>query len=426
MYKADQQHRNHMDGGKYINEGTYGCSFHPALPCKGSAVKARGIGKVFGNPRHFREENHILKFVKKLDPKSEFTVPYYGSCDIKFEQVKKTDHTEKCNKINNELSSIHHKKNHTWPQLLFKFGGDDLEKVYRSINKPKYKKLTVDDIIIMLRPVLRGLIRLNYSKMCHLDIKPPNMLLNKNRLLLIDFGLLEKATKVSSIQHVIEYNYFYYPPEFTVLNMLRKGIRDPNDVYDRFLRNLLMYGVRDMLDYMEFANYETKLKEFIRITLANTHITAESYEQIFTKVFVHKVDTYSLGMSLIEIIFELQSHNQLRFTRNSPTFFKKFVTDILSCMIDPNPYTRLTTTQLYIKYVHFLKSMNKEDAVITNIGSDDDKHESTTRHASHDDSIGDFMSLKDLKDICKKNDMEYTGSKTFIYKLLKNTKSITI
>ena len=58
-----------QSGGKYIYEGSYGCTFHPALPCINTGTR-KGLGKVFNNIKDFKQEEKIQKF--KLSVRSFF------------------------------------------------------------------------------------------------------------------------------------------------------------------------------------------------------------------------------------------------------------------------------------------------------------------------------------------------------------------
>ena len=102
-------------GGKYIYEGSYGCAFYPALPCARTGTR-KGLGKLFNNINDFRVEEKIQKYISKVDPMHEATIPYYGNCRVDLKDARNSDEVTKCN-ITNEFSVSKKSLN----QLMFKF-----------------------------------------------------------------------------------------------------------------------------------------------------------------------------------------------------------------------------------------------------------------------------------------------------------------
>ena len=148
-------------GGKYIFEGSYGCAFNPALPCEKTG-KRKGLGKVFHELDHLKVEEKIQAFIKKVDPKHEATVPFYGSCRVDISKIRPTDQLHKCDLLNEY--SVSKKLIH---QMMFKYGGDDLDIVMNNIaqnNKytnvsskrkyASYTNFTFDTLIVLLLPLV--------------------------------------------------------------------------------------------------------------------------------------------------------------------------------------------------------------------------------------------------------------------------------
>ena len=147
---------NTQNGGKYIYEGSYGCAFNPSLPCDKTG-KRKGLGKLFNNYSDFKQEEKIQKFIKKIDPIHEATIPYYGSCRVNLDKATKSDQLNKCNIVND-----HSVSKNSINQLMFKFGGVDLDIIMNNMKKSnsdqktynKYKDLHFDKLIPLILPLI--------------------------------------------------------------------------------------------------------------------------------------------------------------------------------------------------------------------------------------------------------------------------------
>ena len=348
-----------QEGGKYIYEGSYGCAFNPALPCAKTG-KRKGIGKLFNNITDFKTEEKIQKFIKKIDPNHEATIPFYGSCRADLEKTSKADQVNKCN-IVNEYSVSKKSLN----QLMFKFGGDDLDIIMNNIkNNSKYKKINFDTIISLLLPLIKCIVKIANRGYIHSDIKPPNILysIRSNKLYLIDFGLLQKQYTITQSSSTLSFKYLYYPPEFITIKNLRSGIRDPVRLYNDILENFGFYNYEIFMDYLVFADYEVRVKEFIKYALS---ISLEKLEKEFVNKYIKKLDVYSLGMSITEFMYVTQIDNT--FNVENKVLYNGFIKNILIKMIDPDPRYRLTPEEAYMRMncLYFLNKIKvKEDNIL--------------------------------------------------------------
>jgi serine/threonine protein kinase len=348
-------------GGKYIAEGSYGCTFHPQLKCKShtqtNKVPQHALGKIFDSRRSFRAEEILQRLIKKIDPSQEFTVPYYGSCEVDVLARQPRSHTRSdnnihdCTKVTDISNNLHDRM---WPQMMFKYGGEDLDMVSENINNKKYDKLTFDKLICMLLPVCKGLVKLKYRGYSHMDIKPNNMLLDSvnNKILLIDFGLLDISKNVILDNSALTFATMYYPPEFIIVYLIREGYTDFDTLYSATMRNFQSFGADATLQNLEFAKYEENLKSFIRFAVK---VPIKKLVADFVKIFSKKIDVYALGMSIIRIISTIKSNKYSRSKRiKNENMYSAFKNDILAHMIDPNPYKRMSSDELYIKLLCML------------------------------------------------------------------------
>lgn len=387
-----------QNGGKYIYEGSYGCAFNPSLPCTNTG-KRKGLGKVFNNLRDFNQEKNIQKFIKKIDPTNEATIPYYGSCRADLENTNKSDQVNKCN-IVNEYSVSKRSLN----QLMFKYGGDDLDLLMNYMKTGnKYKDFYIDTLIILLLPLVKTILKIAKYGYLHSDIKPPNILYNKqnkqDKLYLIDFGLLQKQLNITQSGSTLSFKYLYYPPEFIIIINLRLGIRDKERLYNDVLENFEFYDYEKFIDYIDFAKYKERLNEFIAYAVS---VPLETFEKDFLKSYIKKLDIYSLGMSFIEIMYVTEIDGTLKIKDDK--LYKSFIKNILVHMVNPDPRYRLTPDETYMKF-NCLYSIQKIKV--------------------KEGDIIDFIDIKNLKTIVKNIGLPTSNDKKELYNtIVKNANLI--
>ena len=391
------------DGGKYVYEGSYGCAFKPALPCVKTGLR-KGLGKVFGNVADFKQEEKLQKFVKKIDSKHEATIPYYGSCRVDIDKTRKSDQLSKC-EIANEYSD-----KSALNQIMFKYGGDDLDMIMNGMNKSnsekklynKYKDLHFDTIIKLVLPVLKCIVKIAKYGYLHSDIKPPNLLYNaqSNKLYLIDFGLLQKQRYISQSGSTLSFKYLYYPPEFITMMNLRSGVRDPDRLYKDVLENFEYYDYEHFVNKLDYADYERGVKDFINYAISTP---LDVFEKDFVKSYIKKLDVYSLGMSLVEMMHVTQSDNT--FKVSNTVLYDSFMKNVLIHMIHPDPRKRLTPDEAYIRVncLYRLEKIKVKEGDIVN-----------------------FLNKQTLKQMVRSLGLQQSNDKNVLYKTIVKNANLLI
>lgn len=329
------------DGGSFVNSGTYGCVFKPPVKCqrkKTSSIILNAAGKIFPDEHSFKEEYAELKKVRKLDPKHLFTVPYLGHCKVNAKDFKPTDETDKCLRHISPTRRIYN-------QLIYQYGGIDLSEYYKF---PAKHFIYFEDFVQLFVPLLEGLRLMGTKKVAHVDIKPENMLIDTTlpKIYLIDFGLSTPFNLLKYETNFHDHEYPYYPPEFKLLSAYRAGAPiQPDAVYATFMRNFRFYNQAKFIAWMEkrWPTYSKEAAAFIQsfATRSQADMTLQ-----FDRVFVEKLDSYSLAMTLIEIIFRLESSKNLSFkTPGGANFLEKLLSQCLFPMVRPDAYQRMSITE---------------------------------------------------------------------------------
>jgi serine/threonine protein kinase len=263
-----------------IGQGNYGCVFKPYVSCKNNTKKFKdSIGKVFVDESEFQSEKTIQDRIKKLDPNNTFTVPLYTACDVK--SFKNKDNVESCELIKNI--------NQEYSQLIYKYGGISLKDVIKGQGSIK----NFMDIFVKLRPILIGLKKMIESNLIHQDIKPPNILYDKYKLYLIDFGILIESQKVYTMQnnYVLKYDYPYYPPEYKLYSN--------NKTFDEYYEKVIKNFDFDFHIGKKHVNLLEIIRDNIGVDIVDDlNIAFKKRKQTFNP---SKIDLYSLGIVILEL-----------------------------------------------------------------------------------------------------------------------------
>lgn len=282
----------------YTNNGTYGCVFRPAVPCR-TGNTANLVSKVFKNPHkdYAREEielhNHV---VHQIDPQGNFTVRLVESCKIPvnqfpFGEIKKCKNFTFVERGAKELD-----------QIVYEYGGVDL--------KMGARLYSFEEMFSALGPVFSGLVTLKDKRYVHLDIKPDNLVYNSDtkKLALIDFGLATKVNKlyVPGNLYIFRHPYPYYPPEFSLAANQIEGV----DKYNP------KTNVAYLLTYINALYRKNKTPE---LALLKTR-TMDTHAVLDPK----KVDVYMLGATILELLHMCVAHKTTDMSKGRRFFAAVF------------------------------------------------------------------------------------------------------
>jgi len=188
-------------GGDYIAEGSYGCVFgKPALRCKGEATAQEGVITKLLTVKAATKEFEQYELLKDIDPEQKFLLyPLEKPCIPATLSDVERSWMMKC-KINPSIKNT--------LLVKYKYGGMEIDEF----------KIEVSEIIEFLEgylALMRGVSSMHTENYFHCDIKPPNMLANREELLikirLIDFGLMQVMTPTYRPSSVMNSNYAFWP-----------------------------------------------------------------------------------------------------------------------------------------------------------------------------------------------------------------------
>ena len=390
-------------GGKLLGSGSYGCVFQPSLKCKGKRkVKNKNsLSKIYFRNEGLTEatqEYDINSQIKRIKGYNKWASIYTEQCTPESYSNMKNEEKEL-----DECENLH--KNSNIVMLQGTFDGVELDTyVVDNIINPYYSNngIFIDKYqgyLKLFKNILKGLADMNDHNMCHLDIKLPNMVINKNVIKLIDFGLsnnsMNEADKINkrAYSELRNISRFYppYPPEYIYsctygnyeevlskeLSLLRNG--DPPRKYHSYIKNIHEELVKDV------GNFDKYIKNLIIRNLDNPLSTEEK------KDLYDKIDIYSVGMLFITIFKSINgTHDTIDDDViniiNDPKI-NPFI--VLACKMIHLDYTkRISASDAYIEYCEILKRVrnkrpNRKNSVKLNMRYNKKSNRKKSRNSSN-------------------------------------------
>lgn len=322
---------------KKIGEGSYADIYKPEIKNDGS-IGTNHISKIFKAKKFWLEEIENCNIIKVLDPHNLFTISY-----IDFYMMENYIHS----------SLITHNIIY---QIVYEYGGLDLT----DLNV----KLSLDELLSGLLEVFKGISIFNDNNYVHHDIKPANLLYNKDtgKIKLIDYGMSCYENKVYCKSNFADSDYYYFPIEFSIFNSLEQNSfskKSSKIDYESVFDVYYTYSVRNystiykkLYYYLTDDNYDfksnKKKEQYTRFSskiiedLLNKDDT--NYPKYFERVSAGKVDIYMLGITILELI-KMYNIDKI----------PDIINELLHNMTNFNPIERITAKEAYEQLIIYLK-----------------------------------------------------------------------
>ena len=231
-----------MRGGKFLAQGSFGCVYgDPPLKCGKKRLSNNFVVKTMSK-KEADDELAEASVIKKIDPKSEFTIYPMRKCEITEIDKKHDNCLRDCEiwDVARKARGCKINKKNPVHGLVMKYGGTDLDNgSIESLYKPIFSVHT-NDLLKPMYKVFKGIHKINKTH-AHLDIKGLNLLYNTkggaNNIYFIDFGMLSPIDDLFNDNNskVVERHdfteYFAYPSDFGILNSFRKAFEALEEIY---------------------------------------------------------------------------------------------------------------------------------------------------------------------------------------------------
>ena len=311
----------HFIGGKkttyhdkvaFINQGTYGCIFRPAINCKGNLLKSSFITKIQSEKETSDKESKIGYKIKKIKGYSKYFAPILKTCNISIGNIK-NDEIKKCDFIDNKTTKIiSNKMKYVGDKTLFDFLLSILEETPNKIND------TIFDCYLHL---LEGIELLHENNIIHYDLKENNIMYDeeKNLPIIIDFGLSFENSNLHKYKHLLNAFYVYGPDykpwcfEIHIISFILRNI-DESDIDQQISLSFLNKVIDDFLvkntifkyfkESDRYKQYRNTLKDFLN------QYSELSYSDLISELIKYNYswDNYSLAMIFFYFIYKTNIH----------------------------------------------------------------------------------------------------------------------
>jgi serine/threonine protein kinase len=351
---------NPASPSKFVGRGSYGCVYKPPVRCqenvaisktknKSDKSLKKAVSKVFLSEDVFNEESKLNDLINELDPKNLFTIPIMKACTAHLMDTPQ-DADVKCQGIFDSRKK---------KQLIMPDGGKNFTQI---ASDPKnYGKASLFvKIFYSMGPIFDGLATIASKGYVHTDVKPDNLLFDGTKSRLIDFGLLTKGNELYRDHNasILNWDYVWYPAEFKQWENVSQ-IEDPQEhsaVMNYYLGDI-QSAVRDNMEkgsMQKGFNYDTYIavhkhmgvnaQDSMKIFASELTILQNTGVYKYPDIFAHKVDSYSLGMSLLVCMCNMRLLPAL-INPSTPKAMRMTLQIIMAFLInivDLNPFTRPT------------------------------------------------------------------------------------
>lgn len=360
-----------LRGGKYVDEGGFGCVVSPAIPC---SHKDNNLDKFVSKITNedITNEIKISSILSKLDPTKQYYLTSNKYCYINNIPENRDDiisvHFTDEDFTKFEIEPGQEKKDKKAcavelalrpVNMIMEHGGYSLSSIMKTNRKSKGTRAIMHQMFIdNLRPYFKhlilGIVKMHNNRIINRDIKQRNIMMNWNKekntvaIRYIDFGLSEFLT-TEYCQHISNINrngtHIYVAPEIHIATILRKYSSRSEHYITKKIMTEIHSTVRKAL---------TKInqKELLSNLDKNIMVLYEKIKKLFdnNKIlpiyfggdknkfngYIQKNDVYALGYSIFET---LHVYSEIDIHQNANLY------DLLLHMIALDPDKRYNAVQ---------------------------------------------------------------------------------
>jgi hypothetical protein len=307
--------------GNIVNSGSFGCVFHPSLECENFKSSDKFISKLMIYKDALEEYETSLNLKRLFDvilPNyKKYLILSESICNITFISKKEIEGYERCflfemlniqkDEINDRLQDL--------IILNQRYGGIELSKFKGNLAK----------VLVSFIDIIKNCISvLNYHNVYHSDLKAPNLLVNKNKLYIVDWGNSVINPTMDRFEH---HNSLTYNAPFGVVlfgsNFRNCEFNNPECVLS-FLKNHQMTGhLKYIQEIISFFGMNPNCIEDYLIKIITTYTKEEYF-----KIFLHNLDLWGIVSCLIEIFFNTKHRKNVVFKKHGYEMFSYIYTHV--------------------------------------------------------------------------------------------------
>lgn len=268
---------------KLINQGAYGCIYHPGINCKGEKENMTFITKIQVNERTMENELVISDYIRsKIKGYVRYFAPIVKQCPVKIAK-KYNAEIQQCdffkNKTDKDIATT------TFVSNKVRFVGDkNLLKYIVRIQSPFE---CIKALLETYTYVLKGIVKLADVQIVHNDLKHNNIMFDEkaDHPIIIDFGLSFRVDNLTPTTAKTAFflfdTYSYWSIDIVILNYITQKIGIPNATS----KKITFRDLEEILEVFIYGTENTKEKKIVNDIFNNNMTNSKEIIQSYTKNF---------------------------------------------------------------------------------------------------------------------------------------------
>lgn len=362
-----------------INQGGFGCVYHPAISCDGSSEKdKKNVSKLQKITFNSKNELLISKIIMKIDGYQLYFIPIESDCKIDLRDISDKKMLDECDVIRSE------KEKYTIMKLTYVKSTAFYKSLISDSHGKLGRKKTILSIVESFSYLLFSIEKLLEKDIIHFDLKGENIIYNHNTgyPLIIDFGISIPLKKLNDA-NMKEYFYGFIPEYYIwcidihIINFLLYETKDPLTESNIKLIASLYSESNKGLD--PFSNDFRKQYEDLCVTQMRQFVGQPREVVIQEMISRHKTwDLYSIGIAYLKLFKYMFPK---KFHKNSIIIM---FSQILLFNIHPDPQKRLSAEETRTEFENIFYTISNIEEYSGLISSMDYDENLETRKINED------------------------------------------
>lgn len=338
---------------KLINQGTYGCIFHPGINCQGKKENAKYLTKIQKNAKTIENEYAVSKIIKTIKGYTKYFAPIVKQCPVKIAK-QYTNELQQCELFHNVDTRDLHKQTYVSNKIRYVGNNNLSDHIQAQTTQFQFWKEMLETHAYLLK----GVDKLLTKNLVHYDIKYNNIMIDPQmkKPVFIDFGItvpIDNLTDANARDYFYVFDtYPYWCFEVCVCNFIFRDLgvdRAKSTTVDaktlHHIYNVFVYGEEHAKDTDPeidnsvfssalFKQNTNKIVDEYRKTVLEYYAPFigtlswfDLYKHYMEKEYYKTWDTYSLAVVYLFLIETTQKQNpklyqQLEHSASKPVFTK--------------------------------------------------------------------------------------------------------
>ncbi|KAG2424999.1 hypothetical protein HXX76_014157 [Chlamydomonas incerta] len=326
------------------------------------------VSKVFESDEAAEEELALHMDVTEADPDGIFTARMLRVC----RGLSRTDLQRNIGPRELAKCTLVEDAGAQYTEVVYEDAGVSLFAIFQALQTGKsaapreaavVASLTPASLLRELESFLYGLAKLNMSGIVHMDLSYGNVLMSRDRVTIVDFGLstklgtVYKAAASSNDMRHFHHTHQFYAPEFRMAYLLHRSGRRVTwkDVADR----ILVHNIQPMGDDVvpqAVKRWLAQARAFYALVMAKGG--ANPYR--FLSQFEAGIDTFAAGVNIVYLLDAMWLSGRATLSDTTPATEYDDMYALALEMMNFNPARRLHPLTAYLRICSVMRRHGAE------------------------------------------------------------------